>query len=210
MKWMSQLSNRLQVEYSTNYKKYENLLHTLANKAYKRALASKAFHVTKEDIFQEMSTVYVKALKTFNPDKGFKFSTYLAKACWFEFNKWFEAQTKVKLEFVDTNPLDNLSTEDSFVELESDNFEITSLYYSSKYLGLHSITRSVIQILQNPPKELVEELNKMQLRYKYGNLLNLPNRKPSLELKISNILRFLNLNQDEKIIVSREIHDISV
>lgn len=68
---------------------YERLLHQMARAALGR-LNKAGVAIDYEDCFQEMCLGYAKAVRGFDPGRGFAFTTYLVRTCWQEFNRAYE------------------------------------------------------------------------------------------------------------------------
>lgn len=68
-----------------SYASVELLLKKLAHKCYKRVQAM-GLGMDIDDVMQEMNLSYVRALRTWNPEGGALFNTYLTTACLNNFN----------------------------------------------------------------------------------------------------------------------------
>lgn len=68
-----------------SYESVRRQLHKLAFRCFARVQAM-GLGMTYEDVLQEMNLTYVRALKTWNPQGGSRFLTYLTTACINNFN----------------------------------------------------------------------------------------------------------------------------
>ena len=75
--------------FSTDFNDHVNLVHTFARKGWGRMIAAQV-NVEYEDVFQEMSVTYTKAARSYDPSKGFSFTSYVGRAIWNEFNRYAE------------------------------------------------------------------------------------------------------------------------
>lgn len=73
-----------------SYESVRLLLHKIAGKCYRRVVAMGGLGMTIDDVIQEMNLSYVKALQTFDPERGVLFSTFLQTACFRNFNMAIE------------------------------------------------------------------------------------------------------------------------
>jgi DNA-directed RNA polymerase specialized sigma24 family protein len=70
-----------------SYASVENLLRKVAYRCFARVQAMGGIGMTFDDVFQEMNISYLMALKTWTPDGGALFSTYLTTSCYRNFNE---------------------------------------------------------------------------------------------------------------------------
>lgn len=73
--------------YSTEYTDHTALIHSFARKGWSRLIASHV-SVDYDDVFQELSLVFVKAIKAYDPSKGYSFTAYAGRAMWNGFNRF--------------------------------------------------------------------------------------------------------------------------
>lgn len=81
---MSKASSRA---FSTNYQDHIGLVHQFARKGWGRMIAA---HVAVEydDVVQEMSVTFTKAVRAYDPEHGGSFSAYVGRAIWNDFNRY--------------------------------------------------------------------------------------------------------------------------
>lgn len=77
--------------FSTDYNDHMGLLHTFARKGWSRLIASQ-ISVDYEDVVQELSVAFVKAINSYDPSKGYSFTAYAGRAMWNEFNRYAKKQ----------------------------------------------------------------------------------------------------------------------
>ena len=81
------------------------LVHSIANKCHRRLKAA-GVTMDYEDIFQELSFVYIKAKQYYNVQNGAKFSSYFVTAAYNHFNKIGEKLIAEKIDFGVTSESD--------------------------------------------------------------------------------------------------------
>jgi RNA polymerase sigma factor (sigma-70 family) len=69
------------------YKANLGLVHSVSRKGFSRLATAKVV-IDYEDVFQEMSIVFLKAFEKFDESKGFKFSTYYFMCAYNRLNRW--------------------------------------------------------------------------------------------------------------------------
>ena len=72
------------------YADYERMIYQCANKGYSRLKAAGCHSVDPEDVVQEMRMTFEQCRSQFDSQRGVKFSTYLYRALWVNFNKFAE------------------------------------------------------------------------------------------------------------------------
>lgn len=83
---LSEVSNVERAAEIVHFAQYEKLLHKLAFDYMPRAMAL-GMNMDHDDLFQSLCLVYTKCKAGFDESKGFKFTTYLQNACYWEFNR---------------------------------------------------------------------------------------------------------------------------
>jgi DNA-directed RNA polymerase specialized sigma24 family protein len=73
--------------FSTNYQDHIGLVHQFARKGWGRMIAAHVA-VEYEDVVQEMSVTFTKAVRAYDPEKGITFSAYVGRAIWNDFNRY--------------------------------------------------------------------------------------------------------------------------
>lgn len=109
--------------YSTEFSAHRGLISRIAYKGYVR-LQQAGVSVELDDVFQEMSLIYVKAAERYDATKGFTFGAYLGQALWHDFNKYAE-----KL-IIDR--CGEVSTKDTYDEFDAKRAEVSGIPYEKK------------------------------------------------------------------------------
>lgn len=88
------------LEPDSKFRQWENiegLVVKTASHIYTRVVAAKLTHrISVDDLIQEGAATWVKACDTFDPEKGFAFSTYLTRAMYTNLNRWVDRQGNIK------------------------------------------------------------------------------------------------------------------
>lgn len=71
---------------AAHFAQYERLIHKLACDYMPRAMAM-GMNMDHDDLFQSLCVIYAKCKAGFDESLGYKFTTYLQNACYWEFNR---------------------------------------------------------------------------------------------------------------------------
>lgn len=164
-----EMSEGYRRSFDTSFEAHQGLLHKFARKGYGR-LTQAGVSVDYEDVFQEMSLTYVKAVKNFKPEMGYSFSAYLGQAIWHEFNRVAEAEIAHRLKI---NSIEDAS--DGTDADEGDLYEVIESDAASpeRYLEVKqdwvtnsrrcgSVARLIVKQIINPDKGILEFLKSKQ------------------------------------------------
>lgn len=179
----------------------ERLLKSLAYKGFMRCQAAGICAVSEEDVHQEMLVSYLKVKKTFNPNNGARFSTYLVSACWKNFNRWlepmeFESKTGV---FQSGAMEDVFGTSYSLDERIPDEqaFLPEESLWHKQAIGLvekqlHPFAKQALGLLLDPPQEMLDYYwcDRQQPH-------NLNSAKPDLRFVVGYLLRGSNADKSQ-------------
>jgi len=170
---------------------YERFVAQLSWKSHRRSrMAGRPMEF--DDIFQEAATAYVRALRTFKPELGFRFITYLGAAV----NSSL-ANYKKKM---DRQLVGRTVSLDSMLEEDGDAHEVfpgydpspldelmatDSLENSLRELG--PLGEQMIEWMISPPPEIEAELN--ALRWKFAEMNRRGIRRNAVNLEMD--IRFL-------------------
>lgn len=109
--------------FNTDYNEHVGLIHNFARKGWGRMVQANV-DMDYEDVFQEMSLTYTKALNTYDPERGVGFTAYMGRAIWNDFNRVAEKRIaeKVELGMTSIHALENDDDDNSWVDniLKSD------------------------------------------------------------------------------------------
>lgn len=148
------------------YKENMGLVRRVAIKVHARALAM-GLSLPYDDIEQEASIVFLRAYEGFNPDLGFKFSTYFTKSAYNQLNKYLETQGGKDREELglfsmhaavhdDGEPIDMESMIEGDFDTPEECLEEKQLI---EYItnSISPLANQMIQFVVDPPPELQEE-----------------------------------------------------
>lgn len=170
------------VNASEFYKANVGLVHTVARKGYSR-LVSANVGIDYEDVFQEMSVVFLKAFEGFDPSRGFKFSTYFFMSAYNRLNAWAADMIDERLKH------GVVSIEELNDGNEDENYSLSEVLLVDEGTPEHSYR--VVELLEHiarslsplasllltwsvaPPKELMDEIRKAELNAEFGRSLGL-------------------------------------
>jgi len=82
--------------FSTKYEDHIGLLHRFAKGGFAR-LREIGIYIDYEDVFQECCVSFVQAQKTYKPESGFAFSTYMGRSVINNFNSYAEKKIREHL-----------------------------------------------------------------------------------------------------------------
>jgi hypothetical protein len=143
----------------------EPLLHLCAIKMEERARAMK-LDVDHDEMFQMCCETYAKCALAFDESRGFKFTTYLVNACYFNGNQWFKTQGKessvVSRVSIDSYKFaDGESMEegiDAFMGETEESPEDRVIYAAQTAENIRRLSaagKKLLGALANPPPELL-------------------------------------------------------
>lgn len=152
------------------------LVHTIARRGFAR-LAAARVPIDYEDVFQEMSMVFVKAMNGFDESKGFKFSTYFFMAAYNRLNAWAGDMIEERLKHgvVSVEELAGDSGEDFSLEeiLYVDEATPEAHYRVTELLEhivrkLSPLAGLILTWSIAPPPEVMDSVRKAQLQAEYA------------------------------------------
>lgn len=161
------------------YKANMGLVHTVARKGFKR-LASARVTIEYEDVFQEMSVVFLKAFEGFDASKGFKFSTYYFMCAYNRLNSWAQDMIEERLKHgvVSIDELSHHGGEDfdlaqSMSEFADPSADPESHYRVTELLqhiakSLSPLAALILTWSVTPPQEVMIEVRKAHTYAEYG------------------------------------------
>lgn len=153
--------------FDTSYAVHQGLIHKLARKGFGRLMQA-GVTIDYEDVFQEMSLTYVKAVRKYNPELGISFTAYLGRAIWNQFNLFAEQEI-------------GHSSEVSSIDEMSEGSEVNDLYEAidggsatpEQYLEVKqswavnsikcgSVAKLIVRQIMNPSEGLLTRLKEKQ------------------------------------------------
>lgn len=172
------------------YKANVGLVHSVSRKGFARLTAAKV-GIDYEDVFQEMSMVFLKAYQGFDQSRGFKFSTYYYMAAYNRLNAWATdmIDERVKHGVVSIDELNEAGGEEMSLSetllvddtTPEDNVRAMQLLTHIKN-KLSPLAGLILQWSIEPPPEVVQQIQAAQMNADYGRSRGLNSRcmaKPS-------------------------------
>lgn len=159
------------------YKANVGLVHTVSRKGYTRLLAARVT-IDYEDVFQEMSIVFLKAYNGFDASKGFKFSTYFFMAAFNRLNTWAQNLIDDRMRYSSIDDMNSKGEEEMDLEsvLWQDHDTPEGHYAVKQMIGhiancLSPLAALIFSWSMSPPPELTVEIRKAQLNAEFGRSL---------------------------------------
>lgn len=161
------------------YKTNMGLVHNVSRKGFARLAAAKVV-IDYDDVFQEMSIVFLKAFDKFDASKGFQFSTFYFMCAFNRLNRWAQLliEERLKHGVVSVEELGAGGDEDIDIASVISDFADPSSNPESSYrvqelLNYMSEALSPLAVLIlewsiAPPQELMTEVHKAQQYAEYG------------------------------------------
>ncbi len=172
-----------QTTFEGNYKLLHKLCHSYAKKAKMAGLT-----LDYDDLYQEACLTWLRARKAFDPSKNFRFTTYMGVAVAHRLgsslNRAFEdRRILVKQIGLDEDSesqeswLDSIASEVG-AELSPDEEIEREELREAVYLNLSPAARMVLSLMDETPKEVIEELVATQEKSKLGRSLGIKMKAP--------------------------------
>ena len=165
------------------------------------------------DLYQEACVTFCKAKDKYEPNKGVKFSTYLARAV--ELNFW--ALYKKEARRVDTwakSMEETIGEDDGTLHdvLPNDDEPIDDAVAGKEIKErqlnkLSPLTKTVIDLLEEPPEWLVAELSKVNYHVQVAKQNGIPNIENKISLAF--LFKVLGITSAERAEIYREIKAIA-
>jgi RNA polymerase sigma factor (sigma-70 family) len=166
------------------YKANVGLVHSVSRKGFARLTAAKV-GIDYEDVFQEMSLIFLKAYEGFDVSRGFKFSTYYYMAAYNRLNAWatdmIDERLKhgvVSVEELSDQGEEELSLDETLlVDEETPEFHVQTRQLLDHITNrLSPLAALILTWSIDPPPDLMEELRKAQINADYGRSMGLNTR----------------------------------
>lgn len=161
------------------YKANVGLVHSVSKKGYAR-LRSAGVGLDYDDIFQEMSIVFLKAYSGFDESQGFKFSTYYFRAAYNKLNTWAQKMIDERLEHGVVSIQELNHTEDGENSLEDvlmvDHTTPEAQYRVTQFLThindtLSPLASLILAWVLQPPPQVMTEVSKAEANAQFGRSL---------------------------------------
>jgi len=161
------------------YKENVNLIHAVSRKGYARLQAA-GVAMDYEDVFQEMSVVFLKAYERFDESLGFRFATFFYKAAYNRLNVWAQEMIEerlvhgtVSIEEMNTSEDEEFNLQDVLMvdhETPEDHCRIRQFIRFIES-SLSPLARLIVNWMVAPPEELMEEIRKAEANAEFGRSL---------------------------------------
>lgn len=158
------------------YKANTGLVHAVSKKGYAR-LQSAGVAMDYDDVFQEMSMVFLKAYEKFDASRGFKFSTYYFIAAYNKLNSWAQGLIEERIEHgvVSIQEMNDKDGEEFDLDqvLMADESTPEAQYQVTEFLehmakSLSPLATLILAWVMQPPPELMTEIRKAEAYALYG------------------------------------------
>jgi RNA polymerase sigma factor (sigma-70 family) len=172
------------------YKANVGLVHSVSRKGFARLTAARV-GIDYEDVFQEMSMVFLKAYQGFDESRGFKFSTYFYMAAYNRLNAWATdmIDERVKHGVVSIDELNEAAGEDIslseslFVDDTTPEDYVRAVQLLTHIKNkLSPLAGLILEWSIEPPQEVMQQIQAAQVNADYGRSRGLNSRcmaKPS-------------------------------
>lgn len=164
------------------YKANVGLVHTVSRKGFARLSRARVV-IDYDDVFQEMSIVFLKACAGFDPTRGFRFSTYFFMAAYNRLNVWAAALIKDRTLAASVEQL----SDHGEGELNLEEIILQDLSTPEGFLAAKQMAQRVSDSLSplaallfswslDPPKQIMDEIEKARLNAEFGRSLGYATR----------------------------------
>lgn len=162
------------------YKANMGLVHAVSRKGFSRLATAKVV-IDYEDVFQEMSIVFLKAFEGFDESKGFKFSTYYFMCAYNRLNYWAQRLIEERLKHgvvsieelskgSDGDDMDLGNVMQDYADPSTDpesSYRVTELLqYMLK--NVSPLAGLILEWSIMPPQEVMTEVRKAHQYAEYG------------------------------------------
>lgn len=159
------------------FKANVGLVHTVSRQGFAR-LQSAGVAMDYDDVFQEMSMVFLKAYEKFDATRGFKFSTYFFMAAYNRLNSWAQGliEERIKHGVVSIQEMNSSDDGEDFdldQVLMADENTPEAQYQVTEFLehvakSLSPLAQLILVWVMQPPPELMTEVRKAEAYALYG------------------------------------------
>lgn len=179
---------------SIEFKDYQKLVSQQAWKALARLHALGVHSMDYEDVFQEMCLNYTVALKTFDPSKGFVFTTYLVTVMQRRFNRIVESLVEERRHITSVEEIESSASSDGdfslydMVATDEPLIEDRIAHEAdvmAKVNKLSAPARGILMELINPSAELEDNFQAKLAHIRFGRELGVANNRMSSDLNIN-------------------------
>ena len=168
-----------EAKFATDYESAKKVLSYMAFKFNKRLFAL-GFHADYEEVYQDNCVIYTKALKTYSPDSGIAFATYLTRCLCNDFNDRVEKMVakRESIKIVDVldeetgeNNIDNIGSSEDVFESPED-LAVLSDGIRERVSSLSPLAKLVVRELIAPSNDVKRTMLAMQAHSEYAMTQN--------------------------------------
>ena len=198
------------------YKANVGLVHSVSRKGYARLVAAKV-GIDYEDVFQEMSVVFLKAYEHFDVSLGFQFSTFYFRSAYNRLNKWAGDMINERLKqgVMSVEEL-NGDDENSMEEVLYEDSETPEGVLCAKQMletidrRMSPLAKLILEWTLEPPPELADLYRKAHIKAEYGRSMGL-DAKCFVQMSPRYVGRFISMVSDvSQARVRRALKEIDV
>ncbi len=183
------------------YKANVGLVHSVSRKGYTRLLAARVT-IDYEDVFQEMSVVFLKACDGFDESRGFKFSTYYFMAAYNRLNSWAQALIDDRMRYTSIDDMNSAGEDDyNLEEVLWQDYDTPEGHYAVGQMiehiakSLSPLASLILTWTISPPKEVVSEIEKARINAEFGRSLGY-NTRNMVQLSPRYVANFVRMISD--------------
>lgn len=197
----------------TSWESNHRFIRWFAARAMRRAIAAGVRGVQLEDFVQEASIAWLMAVKHFDASKGVPFIPYLKLGMQRHINRWLNREIGgVQLAPFSLDKTLTEDSEDAFSEVVADTAETPDEFVIRQDIRarvlrrLSPTARVFLDLLENPPRELIEELRAISAKAEIGRSMGLLRFVPT-RVSADLVYRFMGIPPFERTRINREIED---
>jgi len=182
------------------YKANVGLVHTVSRKGYTRLVKARVT-IDYEDVFQEMSMVFLKACDGFDESRGFKFSTYFFMAAYNRLNNWAQALIDDRMRYTSVDEMNDTGENYSLEEVLWQDHDTPEGHYAVTQMIEHiaktlsPLASLILTWTISPPKQIVAEIDKARINAEFGRTLGY-NTRSMVQLSPRYVANFLRMISD--------------
>lgn len=205
------IDNGNQPKASIEFKDYELLAHKITRRLHGH-VQKFGLNMQYEDVFQDVSLGYCEALASYNPQKGFAFSTYFFRTAR---NNFYKAHQKAfkQHELCRTISLDDKADEDSNSYHEvvaSQQFESAEVTleresdFEKRIKRFSPLAQVIVRQIRNPSPSVVEAFRARTMFMEHSKNVG-EKAKSYRSLSINVVCSALGLDRQQALTIKREI-----
>lgn len=190
----------------------QRAINGFANKLMRRWSAGGAPAHLIEDIKQELWIALLGAQQSFDPEKGASFNTYFYGAMKWHMRTWARENIHTRFQEIIGKSLDEEMSEDgdTFSNMLAcsnplpDELLIEEDLWAAAMTRLKPRTRLFMELLRDPPEELLAEVLALKARSEYSKSMGIP-QPHSNRVTTALVFDLLGVNRHNRTLMMREI-----